>query len=748
MKTTFKLLPIILLFSFYSQAQTGSITGLIQDAKTGEVLIGATVFETNSGLGTSTDSKGKFNLKGLPHGEGKLQIRFFGYSQAEIQCLVNSSDDEILKIELSPGSYQLKDIDLSASNYQAQSSISQLDVQMQAIKSSQDVLRIIPGLFIGQHAGGGKAEQIFLRGFDIDHGTDIALSLDGIPVNMVSHAHGQGYSDLHFIIPETIERVEFDKGPYYADQGNFNTAGYADFQTIKTLENNLVKVEGGQFGRFRALGMVNLLDKQNNNSSLFLASEFLRSDGYFESPQNFNRFNSFLKARNRISEQQSLEFSFSAFSSGWTASGQIPERAVSQGLISRFGAIDDTEGGQTQRFNANAELISQLPNDAILKNQFYASHYNFRLASNFTFFLENPVLGDQITQSEGRFIYGTNNSYSQNHSLFQLPAKASFGTGIRYDDVNDVRLYRSAGGPNDVEDLSRGNIDEGNFHFYMDEKVKLSQNFALTAGLRYDYFDFRFEDQLNNNTSNRSEMVLSPKLQLSYDLSEELNFYFKYGRGFHSNDARAIASNSQLQVLPQAQGFDLGSFWKINDKLLFNLAFWQLHSEEELVFVGDAGIVEPSGATNRFGFDFGLRYEALEWLSASVDANYSLARSLDAPSGEDYIPLAPGFSSLGRISARKSKFKSSLQYRFLADRAANEDRSLVAEGYFIVDWNLNYRIGPVELGISIENIFNEEWKEAQFETTSQLQNETEPVTEIHYTPGTPFQAQFSVAYRF
>ena len=292
--------------------------------------------------------------------------------------------------------------------------ISKIDIKMRDITNSQEVLRLVPGFFIGQHAGGGKAEQIFLRGFDIDHGTDVNISVDGMPVNMVSHAHGQGYADLHFLIPELIENVHFKKGPYYADKGNMTTAGYVDFRTKNVLPANMIKLEAGQFNTYRAVGMVNLLSKKmkQKEQSAFIASEYMYTQGYFDNPQDFDRLNIFGKYHGKIGANNKLSFSASTFSSKWKASGQIPERALQSGLIGFFGAIDPNEGGNTRRTNINVQLQTNLKNGNFIKNQLYYTYYDFELYSNFTFFLNNDVDGDQIKQKEKRNLFGYNGSYT------------------------------------------------------------------------------------------------------------------------------------------------------------------------------------------------------------------------------------------------------------------------------------------------------------------------------------------------
>lgn len=286
--------------------------------------------------------------------------------------------------------------------------ISKIDLKTNPVNSTQELLRIVPGLFIGQHAGGGKAEQIFLRGFDIDHGTDIAINVDGVPVNMVSHGHGQGYADLHFLQPETVDNIDFDKGSYFANKGNLATAGYVDFTTKDRIKHDEIALEIGQFNSQRIRGMFNLFS--SNKESLYFSGTHLQTDSYFDSPQNFNRTNIFSKYT-LLNETSKISFSLIHFNSKWNASGQIPQRAVDQGLIGRFGAIDDTEGGNTSRSIINIKHEKQLSENSSLKTNAYVSLYDFELYSNFTFFLEDPINGDQIRQKEKRTTFGLNTEF-------------------------------------------------------------------------------------------------------------------------------------------------------------------------------------------------------------------------------------------------------------------------------------------------------------------------------------------------
>lgn len=484
---------------------------------------------------------------------------------------------------------------------------------------------------------------------------------------------------------------------------------------------------------------------------MYLATEYFRTDGYFNSSQNFNRFNTLLKYDQRISDNKTIEISASAFTSSWDASGQIPVRAIESGQIDRFGAIDDTEGGETSRINLNANVITDLSDGGIMQNQVFFSKYDFMLVSNFTFFLNDPVNGDQITQWEDRNIYGTNNSYWNNWNLFGLEASTEFGAGLRFDQTDDTRLSRTLNRKEVLSDLARGDIQETNIYAYAEEQLSLSKRLSLTAGLRYDFFTFDYVDaltpQYNRQVVNKG--ILTPKLKLSYEAANNFNLYVKTGVGYHSNDTRVVVAQNGDEILPKAYGLDVGTLWKPTQNLLVNLAVWRLDLDQEFVFVGDEGIVEAGGKTQRQGIDLTLRYQISPRLYANMDMNFTDPESVDEAEGQNYIPLAPTFTSIGGLNFEGNKgFRGSLRYRYLDDRAANEDNSVIAEGYFLMDAILNYAMGSFDFGLSVENILNAEWREAQFETESRLRNEAQSVSEIHFTPGTPFQARLSVAVKF
>lgn len=350
--------------------------------------------------------------------------------------------------------------------------ISKIDLKTNPVNSPQELLRIVPGLFIGQHAGGGKAEQIFLRGFDIDHGTDIAINVDGVPVNMVSHGHGQGYADLHFLQPETVDNVDFDKGSYFANKGNLATAGYVDFNTKERIKSDEVAIEIGQFNTQRIRGMFNLLS--SDKESLYFSGSYLQTDSYFDSPQNFNRTNLFSKYT-LYNETSKLSFSVFHFDSKWNASGQIPQRAVDQGIIGRFGAIDDTEGGNTSRSIVNMKHEKQLSENSSLKTNAYVSLYDFELYSNFTFFLEDPINGDQIRQKEKRTTFGLNSEFEKRTSIKNTPFNYQLGIGLRQDKVDDIELSHTANRVTTLQNIMLGDVNETNLSGYANTEFKFDK---------------------------------------------------------------------------------------------------------------------------------------------------------------------------------------------------------------------------------------------------------------------------------
>lgn len=755
MKSTF-LAFFFLLLSNAVFAHLGTLTGTVIDGSTGLPLRGVTVQLVGLEKATVTDELGRYRFYGLVASPYKVEFSHVGYAALVQEATVLDDQATHIQTRLTVAPVTLNAITVSALKAHDQQLISSLDIRMRPITNSQEILRMVPGLFIGQHAGGGKAEQIFLRGFDLDHGTDIRLTVDGMPVNMVSHAHGQGYADLHFVIPELVEAVDFKKGPYTTDKGNFTTAGWADFRTRTALDKSFVKLEGGQYGTFRAVAGLDLLGHgpasrkgQAKNQSAYLASEYSYSDSYFENPQKFKRFNVLGKYHGHLSPNTNLTLTGSTFWSKWNHSGQIPDRAVESGLIGWFGSIDPTEGGETSRTNVNAELVTVTPSNYTIKNNFFYSNYKFELYSNFTFFLNDPVNGDQIRQKERRNLFGYNGSIARTDYAGQTRFTSTAGLQYRQDLTQHSELSHTKNRTETIEQYQFGNINELNASAYVDELVQFSDRFSLNAGVRLDYFRNQYEDLLQpaNGVKKADAAIVSPKLNLYYTASPRFQVYLNTGKSFHSNDTRVVVPQNGRAILPPAYGSDLGAIFKPFPRLLVNAAAWYLWLQQEFVYVGDEGVVEPSGKTRRYGLDLSARYQLTKTLYADLDLNTAKPRAIGAEAGQAYLPLAPTFTSVGGLSLQNAgPWSGSLRYRYMADRPANEDNSIVAKGYFVNDLQVNYSKRNYVLGLSVQNLFNVRWKETQFATESRLQNEAAPVEEIHFTPGTPFFARLSLTY--
>jgi hypothetical protein len=729
-------------------AQNASKGFYIADQRTKVPVQGVNVHSADGRFHTTSDENGFVNLKSLPDTIATLQLTCIGYKPAIIDARNISGQTIYLSIQFTRLSEEWVRPWAGSNLFKT---ISDLDIHLRPINNSQEILRMVPGLFVAQHAGGGKAEQIFLRGFDIDHGTDINITVDGLPVNMVSHAHGQGYADLHWTIPELIDKVNFNKGPYFADKGNFTTAGFVEFKTKDYLEHNFVKLEGGQFNTFRGIAGINLLPTKGDrrDKSLYFAGEASYTKGYFDSPQDFYRYNGVLKYHGSLNSRSWLTATLTGFTSKWNASGQIPNRAVESGLIGFYGAIDDTEGGETSRYNANLQLLTNLADGGTLRHQLFYSRYAFELYSNFTFFKEDPVNGDQIRQKEARNIFGYNGSYKKQYSLGNITTETQAGIQLRYDAIHDNELTRTRNRTENTDQLMLGDINELNGGAYLSQRFALTPNLDITGGIRMDYFNNRYHDKLSGDQLRAHATIVSPKLNVNLRVNDHVQLYLYNGRGFHSNDTRVAVQQNGKKVLPPAYGSDLGGVFKIGKKLVIQSALWYLWLDQEFVYVGDEGVVEAGGRTQRMGLDFSARYELFNNLFLDGDVSLANPRALGVDKAASYLPLAPRFTSVGGLTYRKQTgWNGSLRYRFMDDRPANEDNSVIAEGYFVVDAAINYTSKKWEAGLAIQNLFNTKWKETQFDTESRLAMEPAPVSEIHFTPGTPFFARVSLAVFF
>jgi TonB-dependent Receptor Plug Domain len=609
-----------------------------------------------------------------------------------------------------------------------------------------DVLRLIPGLIISQHQGGGKAEQYLIRGFDADHGTDLAIFVDGLPVNLRSHAHGQGYADLHFLIPETVRAVDVLKGPYFPEYGDFDTAGTVVFLTRDYVEENTVEIAGGSFNTQRYLA---LLSPTRDALKTFIAVEGYRNDGPFDQPNGYLRFNLFAKASANIAEDMRLSVWASHYRAEWHGSGEIPTRAVRSGLIDRFGSIDPNEGGVTQRTNVNADYSWQVTETQRFTAHAYVTYYALSLFNDFTLFLNDPENGDMINQRDRRFLAGIDTQYEIKSRPIGMPLTSTVGFQYRIDTphvvlANAVQRHQVAR----VQDVS---IVEQSYSPFVKFDLVPIEKVRLVTGARGDIFRFHgtenvvgpepfaIHDVTKARPNVKANLILGP-----WAAAE---FFGNFGTGFHSNDARAVLIDPKLDALPTATGYEFGVRTRVLPRTELFATYWFLDLSSELVFVGDEGTTEPRGPSHRDGLEVGVRIRPLDWLTFTGDFTYTRKAEFETGAA---IPLAPLWTARADVTVRLPwGLSSSLEMRYLGDRWADEDRHHTARGYTLLNWTGRYRYQNLEAFLSVENLANVDWRESQFFFTSRLPGEPVPgVNDVHFTPGTPRSFLGGVAVHF
>jgi outer membrane receptor protein involved in Fe transport len=609
------------------------------------------------------------------------------------------------------------------------------DFQVRPQGRPADILRIAPGLFIGQHAGGGKAEQYFLRGFDSDHGTDVGLFWDDVPINLRSHVHGQGYADAHFVIPETIKLIDVRKGPYHVEYGDFVTAGMVNFVTREITEDNFVSLAGGKFDTGRFLTMVS---PTRAKVRTLLAAEAYLTDGPFQSAQNFRRYNILGKLTFNPTTRSELALTVTHYSGAWNASGQVPLREVLVGRLDRFGAIDTSEGGNTHRTVGNLRYRWDMSIHSALFFNTYVQRYDLDLFSNFTFFLNDPVNGDGIEQNDDRYVYGGDLGYQINCHAYGVEGFLKIGLQTRVDDGRvrlGTQIRRARTGTKTDMDLF-----EVSYSPYFKVDIQPFRRLRFIGGVRGDFFYYDVNDKLHptgtgSATGNIHDARPSFKGNLVLGPWANTELFLNAGTGFHSNDARAVVAKAAIETLPKATSYEIGARSRQFNRLDIRASLWLLDLTSELVSAGDEGTTKIRGATRRYGAEVNTRLALTRWLH--VVGDWALTHAEFRGTGAA-VPLAPELTIRTDLIARLPwGLETTFEMRYLGDRPATEDRSARTQAYLIFDLIARYRYKQIGAFASIENIFNAQWRETQFFFESRLHHEADPVSDIHFTPGGP-----------
>lgn len=724
-----------------SAAAQGPFHGTVVDDRTNLPL--ADVLLRHGDARPRTDRAGRFIVQ-AHEGEWIVAMRI-GYRRDSIR--VGRAGHAVIRLHPAPPT--LASIVASASASRAAGptrELGELDLALRPHDSAQELLRLVPGLVVAQHGGGGKAEQIFLRGFDADHGTDVAISVDGTPVNVVSHAHGQGYADLHFLLPEVVERLDVRKGPFDVRDGNLATAGAVAFHTRDRIDRGWAELRRGSFGTASGRVMIPFGGGAGDAGG-YVAAAVTRSDGPFIAPQNHARSNVFARFTAPVGAGIEMVATGSAFDASWYGSGQVPERAVRAGQLSRFGSIDSTEGGSTSRAELALALRSSRPGFD-WQARAYAVDYRFALYSNFTFFLRDSIGGDGIAQQDARTIVGLQLDGSRAHRVLGLPGHTTVLAGIRRDDAQ-LRLSEQTERQVGADRLASAVIET---HLFggAEHDFEIGSRVRLGTSLRADVIRAVVQDQTVGGAAEgrpsgaRTGMIVSPRLTATVDGGRGVSVHGHLGTGFHSNDSRDVVQAGRGSVIPRAVGVELG-LRKTWDAATVAVATWLLDLESELVFVGDEGVTEAAGRTRRIGVDLEARVRVLPVIWFDADINLSRGRLRDEPTGMNRIPLAPALTATAGITIRDTgPVHASWRVRRIGARPADEGATIVARGSTLNDVSAGWRGGRIEVAAGIDNLFDVDWNEAQFATTSRLRNELAPVTELHFTPGSRRAIQVSV----
>ncbi len=618
-----------------------------------------------------------------------------------------------------------------------------------------EVLEVVPGLIISQHSGDGKANQYYLRGFNLDHGTDFATSLMGMPVNMPTHAHGQGYTDLNFLIPELVSRVQYRKGTYYAGDGDFSSAGSARIDYVRKLEEPFAQVTMGSGGFSRVLAAASPAVKEGN---LLIAAEGYHNDGPWTVPEHLRKDNVVL----RYSQGQRDDgwvVSLLGYDAQWIATDQIAQRAMS--TVGRYGSLDPTTGGNTHRYSASGEWARTGSNGTTRANV-YLIDYALNLWSNFTY-ATDAVHGDQFLQADQRKIMGGSVTHSWLESLHDMPVGMTLGTDVRRDDIGKVAVFLTEN-RNNWGTVRDDAVVQTSVSVWGETQIQWQEKFRSVFGLRADRYQFDVTSNTPANSGNKNDAIVSPKLALVFGPWDKTEYYLNAGSGFHSNDARGttITVNpdprlgarpgcagaagectgdalSPVKPLACANGYEVGMRSALLSGLQTSLTLWRLDIASELIFVGDAGTTSASRPSRRQGVEWANYWNPNAWLLIDGDVSLSSARFTDSDPAGNRIPGAiEQAASIGVSLQASEPWSGGLRLRYFGPRPLIEDNSVRSRSSTLVNLLAGYRVTrQLRLSMEVLNLFNTQVSDIDYYYASQLKGEIAPVNDVHSHPAEP-----------
>lgn len=620
------------------------------------------------------------------------------------------------------------------------------DIQMAPLLRVGELVEAVPGMVATQHSGTGKANQYFLRGFNLDHGTDFSATANGVPLNMRTHGHGHGYLDLNFLIPELVATTRYQKGPYNASVGDFSSAGNVEFEYFRHLDEAMIGGTVGSFDYYRGLAAGSF---DAGSSVLTAALDLTRYDGPWDLEENLEQNKVYLAVAGDIGQARG-ELALHAYDASWDASDQVPRRAVQSGLIDDLGYIDPDLGGETSRYSITGSLDFGKYEATV-----YIIDYELDLFSNFTYWLDDPVNGDQFEQVDKRRIYGAGINRTSDHLLGNRPATVRWGSDIRYDDIGEVGLYSTANRAR-LDTTRQDKVQQLSVDAWAEAEIAVTDRFRGSIGLRADFYDWDVAAFQPENSGSGSDQLLSPKLGLAYRLHDKLEGYANWGRGFHSNDVRGTTITidpgsgdpvDPVEALVPSQGGEVGLRFENGDNFNATAVMFRLSLDSELVFVGDAGTTEPNGATERSGIELTAFWQANDWLAMHAAYTATDAKFKEDQGGGREIPGAVATTfALGMNGAWENGLRASMRLRYLGEAPLVEDDSVRSESSLLLNAGVSWLHRNLEYRLDVFNLLDSGDDDISYYYASRLAGEpAEGIDDVHFHPLEPRSIRASVS---
>jgi hypothetical protein len=767
-------LLLILICAGTAHAQTSAVSGVVRD-DTGAPLPGVGVElrqDTAEPQWTQTDARGAYIFNAVPAGRAQLAFGLVNFANARrgitVPALGTLQADATMFLALSADVTvtgkstftNLADAEDPAQDLvgiaqaASQGAITARQLDARPVMRTGEVLETVPGVVISQHSGEGKANQYYLRGFNLDHGTDFSTTVAGLPVNMPTHGHGHGYSDLNFLIPELIGGVQFSKGPYFADQGDFTTAGAANINYVNMLARPLVRIGGGGDGFGRAFAAVS---PSVGRGHLLAAIEVQRNDGPWLLNENFKKVNGIV----RFSRGDALNgFSITGmgYRGSWRSSDQVPARAVDDRSLDRFGTIDATDGGESYRYSGSFEW-QRTRNNASTKLTAYGLGYDLDLFSNFTYFLDDPENGDQFRQADHRFVSGARLTHRRLGRWAGRAVQNTFGVQVRHDDIANVGLYHTVA-RRTLETIREDAVVQTSLGGFVQNETEWAPWLRSLAGLRIDGYRFGVEASNAANSGKDYAGLVSPKGGIVLGPWKRTEVYANAGLGFHSNDARGATITvdpatgdpaPRVTPLARARGAEVGIRSVRVPRLQTSLAVWTLSLDSELIFIGDAGTTEAGRPSHRYGVEWTNYYSPRPWLTFDADLSVSRARFTDDDPAGQAIPgsVETVVSGGATVDSLRNVF-GSVRWRYFGPRSLVEDQSLRSKATSLVNLEAGYRFTKdVRIAVDVFNVLNTKHSDIDYFYRSRLPGEPSGgIDDIHFHPTLPRTARLSLIVGF